>query len=80
LEDNINIDLKTVYEIVDWTQLAQDSVQWLVLVITVMNIRPSIKRWEYADELSDYQLPNKEVIPRSPSCPPNAKLKIFPGA
>lgn len=26
------------YEIVDWVQLAQDSVQWLALVNSVINI------------------------------------------
>jgi hypothetical protein len=32
-------------ENVDWIHLAQDRVQWLVLVITVMNLRVSQQAW-----------------------------------
>jgi hypothetical protein len=39
-EDNITIDLKeTVCEGVDWIRLAQDRVQWMAFVRSVMNLR-----------------------------------------
>jgi hypothetical protein len=39
-EDNINMDLKEkgIYG-VNWTQLAQDRIQWRACVNTVMNLR-----------------------------------------
>jgi hypothetical protein len=42
LEDNIKMDLKAVeYEVVNWTHLVQDRVQWLAVVYTVMELRVS---------------------------------------
>jgi hypothetical protein len=39
-EVKIKTDLReTGWEVVDWINLAQDSVQWLTLVNTVMNLR-----------------------------------------
>jgi hypothetical protein len=38
-KDNIKIVLKIQYEGVNWIRLAQDMVQWLALVNTVMNLR-----------------------------------------
>jgi hypothetical protein len=39
-EDNIEIDLKqTSYKHVDWINFVQDKVQWMVLVITEINLR-----------------------------------------
>jgi hypothetical protein len=39
-EDNINLDLREIrIDGVNWTQLAQDRVQWRVCVNTVMNLR-----------------------------------------
>jgi hypothetical protein len=38
---------ETEWEVVDWMDLAQDRVQWRLLVNTVMNLR--IKRMEFLD-------------------------------
>jgi hypothetical protein len=39
-EDNIKLDLReTGIDGVNWIQLAQDRVQWLAFVNTVMNLR-----------------------------------------
>jgi hypothetical protein len=39
-EDNINMDLRGIgIDGANWIQLAQDRVQWLAFVNTVMNLR-----------------------------------------
>jgi hypothetical protein len=39
-EDNVRIDLREVgWKGVDWTNLAQDIVQWRTVVNTVINLR-----------------------------------------
>jgi hypothetical protein len=39
-EDNIRMDLRGVgWEVLDWTYLARNRIQWLALVNTVMNLR-----------------------------------------
>jgi hypothetical protein len=41
-EDNIRMDLReTVWEVLDWIQMAQDSVQWWGLANMAINIRVS---------------------------------------
>jgi hypothetical protein len=42
-EDNIRMDLKEIWEGVDWLHLAQDLEQWRALVNTVMNLRVPLK-------------------------------------
>jgi hypothetical protein len=39
MKDKIKMDLKEmVYEIVDWSRVAQDMYQWRALVNTAMNV------------------------------------------
>jgi hypothetical protein len=45
LEDNIKLDFrKIVIDEANWSQLAEDRVQWGASVNTVMNLRGSIKK------------------------------------
>jgi hypothetical protein len=46
--DNIKMDfLETGMNVVDWIGLAQDRYRWRALVSSVMNLRGSIKWWEW---------------------------------
>jgi hypothetical protein len=54
--DNIKMDLKGIgIDGANWTQLAQDMVQWRACVNTVMNLRIPQERI-FSDKLSDNQL------------------------
>jgi hypothetical protein len=48
--DNIKMDLREIgWDGMDWTGLAQDRDQWRALVNTAMNLRGSMKRWEFLE-------------------------------
>jgi hypothetical protein len=39
-EDNIKLDLREIgFDVTNWSQLAQNTAQWLAFVNTVMNLR-----------------------------------------
>jgi hypothetical protein len=49
-DDDDKIYLREIdCEHVDWIHLAHDGHQWRVVVNTVMNLRDSMKGWEYLD-------------------------------
>jgi hypothetical protein len=43
----------------DWIDLAQDMDQWRALVNTVMNLRVSLKCWEFSEWPQNWQLLRK---------------------
>jgi hypothetical protein len=49
----------------DWVQQVQDRVHWWALVNTVMNIKSLIISRVIFDQLSDYQLSEKDSTPWS---------------
>jgi hypothetical protein len=51
------------YEAVDWIHMAQDRVQWRILVSTVMYLWVPKKCREILDQLSDYELLKKDSVP-----------------
>jgi hypothetical protein len=56
-EDNIKIDLREIrIDGANWTQLAQDRVQWRAYVNTVMNLRIPYESRIFFEKLSDNQL------------------------
>jgi hypothetical protein len=62
--DNIKMDLReTGWDGVDWIDMAQDRDQWRALVNTVMNLRGSIKCWEFLEWLHNWQLLKKASAP-----------------
>jgi hypothetical protein len=50
---------------VDWYEMAQDTVQWLVLVNTVMKFHVPHNVGEICSQLSDYQLLKRYSSPWS---------------
>jgi hypothetical protein len=56
-EDNIKMDLReTEFDGTNWIRLAQDRVQWLTFVNTVMNLRFPYREQDIFDKLSNNQL------------------------
>ena len=48
----------TEWEIVDWVYLAQYSSNCPGFFVQVMNLRISMKCWEFLDEMWDFKLKN----------------------
>jgi hypothetical protein len=60
-EDNIKMDyIETIWKVVDWFNLAQDTGRWHAFVHTVMNLRVPTP-----DQLSDYEVLENKSFPRS---------------
>jgi hypothetical protein len=47
-DDNVKMDLREIrWAGMDWIRLAQDRVQWMALVSTVMNLRVPENIWKF---------------------------------